>query len=129
MAGMPITEERKKLIQFSASYAAVPAYFAVLESSDLAAFQSELERAQLDRIEAVEQAALDALERAFAGRIVGVQVATPHASLLEAYLGDVVEIRRYDTAAPELALVRAVGEALLGRYVRSPVSHRHARSR
>jgi ABC-type amino acid transport substrate-binding protein len=72
MAGMPITEERKKLIQFSASYAAVPAYFAVLESSDLAAFQSELERAQLDRIEAVEQAALDALERAFAGRIVGV---------------------------------------------------------
>ena len=85
--------------------------------------------AQFDRIEGVEQAALDALERAFAGRIVGVQVATPHASLLEAYLGDVVEIRRYDTAAPELALVRAVGEALPGRYVRSPVSQRHERSR
>jgi octopine/nopaline transport system substrate-binding protein len=84
---------RAEEIQFSASYAAMPAYFAVLESSDLAAFQSELERAQLDRIESIEQAALDALERAFGGRIVDVQMATPPASFLEAYLGDVVEIR------------------------------------
>lgn len=65
----------------------------MLESSDLAAFQRDLERARLDRIEAIEQAALDALERAFAGRVVDVQVATPPASVLDAYLGDVVEIR------------------------------------
>jgi octopine/nopaline transport system substrate-binding protein len=93
MAGMPITDQRKKLIQFSESYAALPAYFAVLESSEPATFGSELEGAQLDRIEAVEQSALDALKQAFAGRIVGVQVATPACHLLEEYRGDVVEIR------------------------------------
>lgn len=97
MAGMPITDERKKLIRFSDSYAAMPAYFAVLKSSDLAAFRSELERVQLERVEAVEQAALDTLRRTFAGRIVGVQVATPHADFLEEYLSDVVEIQKYDT--------------------------------
>ena len=97
MAGMAITDQRKGLIQFSANYAAMPAYFAVLKDSNLAAFRGELERAQLDRIEAVEQASLDALKRAFAGSIVGVQVATPHANSLEAYLADVVEIREYDT--------------------------------
>lgn len=97
MAGMPITDERKQRIAFSDSYAAMPAYFAVLRSSDLAAFRSELERVQLDHVEACEQAALDTLRHAFAGRTVGVQVATPHADFLEKYLGDVVEIQKYDT--------------------------------
>ena len=75
----------------------MPAYFAVLRSSDLAAFRSELERVQLDHVEAVEQAALDTLRHAFAGRTVGVQVATPHADFLEKDLGDMVEIQKYDT--------------------------------
>ena len=97
MAGMPITDERKKLIRFSDSYAAMPAYFAALRSSDLAAFGSELERLQLDPVEAVEQAALATLRQAFAGRIVGVQVATPHPDFLEEYFSGAVEIQKYDT--------------------------------
>jgi octopine/nopaline transport system substrate-binding protein len=97
MAGMPITDEREEVIRFSDSYAATPAYFAVRKSSDLARFQSAPKRANLDEVGPTEQAALDALRQAFAGKKVGVQVATPHADFLEEYLGDVVEIRKYDT--------------------------------
>ena len=97
MAGMSITDERRKVIQFSDSYAATPARFAVLKDSELASFTSQLDRAQLDEVEADEQAAIDALKEAFDGRTVGVQVATTHANFLEAHLADVVEIRKYDT--------------------------------
>jgi len=97
MAGMSITDERRKVIQFSDSYAATPARFAVLKDSELASFTSQLDRAQLDEVEADEQAAIDALKEAFDGKTVGVQVATTHANFLEAHLADVVEIRKYDT--------------------------------
>ena len=96
MAGMPITEERTKLIQFSASMQRCPPISPCSRAAIWPPSKASWS-AQFDRIEGVEQAALDALERAFAGRTVGVQVATPHASFLEAYLGDVVEIRRSDT--------------------------------
>lgn len=97
LAGMPITEERKEVIQFSGSYAATPAYFAVLKESGLAGYQSELDKANLDEIEPAEQAAIDDLKTAFAGKTVGVQVATTHANFLEQHLAEVVEIRKYAT--------------------------------
>ena len=97
MAGMAITDERKKVIQFTDNYAATPARFAVLKDSDLASFASQLDRAQLDEVDADEQAAIDAFKEAFDGKTVGVQVATIHANFLETYLGETVEIRKYDT--------------------------------
>lgn len=97
MAGMSITEERKEVIQFSDSYASTPAYFAVLKESELAGYQSELDKGNLDEIDPAEQAAIDDLKTAFAGKTVGVQVATTHANFLETNLADVVEIRKYDT--------------------------------
>jgi octopine/nopaline transport system substrate-binding protein len=97
MAGMSITDERKKVIQFSDSYAATPAKFAVLKDSDLASYAGKLDRANLDEVDADEQAAIDAMKEAFDGKTVGVQVATTHANFIETYLADTVEIRKYDT--------------------------------
>jgi octopine/nopaline transport system substrate-binding protein len=97
MAGMSITDERKKVIQFSDSYAATPARFAVLKDSDLASYTSKLDRADLAEIDAEEQAMIDELKSTFDGLTVGVQVATIHANFLEQYLGDAVEVRKYDT--------------------------------
>jgi octopine/nopaline transport system substrate-binding protein len=97
MAGMSITDERKKVIQFSDSYAAEPAKFAVLKDSDLASYTSALDHADLDEIDADEQALIDELKTTFDGLTVGVQVATIHANFLEQYLGDAIEVRKYDT--------------------------------
>jgi octopine/nopaline transport system substrate-binding protein len=97
MAGMSITDERKEVISFSDSYANEPAYFAVLNDSDLASYQGALEQANLDEVSDEEQAAIDSLKEALAGKTVGVQVATTHANFLDTYLGDAVEIRSYDT--------------------------------
>jgi octopine/nopaline transport system substrate-binding protein len=97
MAGMSITDERKKVISFTDSYASEPAYFAVLKDSDLAGYQGDLEQANLDEVEDEEQAAIDSLKEALAGKTVGVQVATTHANFLDQYLGDAVDIRSYDT--------------------------------
>jgi octopine/nopaline transport system substrate-binding protein len=97
MAGMSITDERKQVINFSESYASEPAYFAVLKDSELAGYKTELEQANLDEVSEEEQAAIDSLKEALAGKTVGVQVATVHANFLEQYLGDAVEIRSYDT--------------------------------
>jgi octopine/nopaline transport system substrate-binding protein len=97
MAGMSITDERKQVISFSDSYANEPAYFAVLKDGDLASYQGDLEQANLDEVSAEEQAAIDSVKEALAGKTVGVQVATTHANFLDKYLGDAVEIRSYDT--------------------------------
>ena len=97
MAGMSITDERKEVIGFSNNYAKTPGYFAVLKDSDLAAYEYPLEAADLDEIDADEQAAIDSLKEALDGATVGVQVATTHANFLAEHLGDTVEIRSYDT--------------------------------
>jgi len=97
MAGMSITDERKQVISFTDSYAGTPAYFAVLKDSELAAYEHPLDMANLEEVDAEEQAAIDSLKAALGGMTVGVQVATTHANFLDQYLGEAVEIRNYDT--------------------------------
>ena len=97
MAGMSITDERMEVINFTESYASTPAYFAVVEGSDLATYKHALDNVNLAEIDDAEQAAIDDLKTLLDGKSVGVQVATTHANFLEEYLGDAVEIRNYDT--------------------------------
>jgi octopine/nopaline transport system substrate-binding protein len=60
-------------------------------------YKGDLDHANLDEVSTEEQAAIDSLKEALAGKSVGVQVATTHANFLDQYLGDAVEIRTYDT--------------------------------
>jgi octopine/nopaline transport system substrate-binding protein len=94
---MSITDERKKVIQFSDSYFATPAKFAVLKDSDLASEGSTDQILDLAEIDDAEQAAIDDLREALDGKTVGVQVATIHANFLEQHMGEAVDIRKYDT--------------------------------
>ena len=97
MAGMSITDERQQVIDFTQSYWTTPAYFAVLKDSELAKADLPQDTLDLSSVEPDEQAAIDALKETLDGKAVGVQVATIHANFLENELGDVVEVRKYDT--------------------------------
>ena len=97
MAGMSITDERKKVITFSRAYAATPAAFVVLKSSPNAGFSTAIDAMNLNDVDAGEKAAIDAMVAAFLGKTIGVQTATTHENFLRAHLEGKVEIRSYDT--------------------------------
>lgn len=80
MASMSITEERLKVVDFSAKYYNTPAMFVGRKDT---AFESGPDGAL----------ALDKLN----GKILGVQVSTVHYSYAEAKLKDIAEIKTYDT--------------------------------
>ena len=95
MAGMSITAERMEKINFSRGYFNDPARIAVLAGSDLEGLET-MERLTLGDIDADEQATIDKLQAALAGKTVGAQIATIHVNFIEKYLTD-VEIRTYQT--------------------------------
>jgi len=96
MAAMSITEDRKKLVTFSRNYAGTPNVFVVRKDNPLANFRTDLKQLTFKNINPAEQAALDAIFKAFKGKIIGVQVATTHAKFADQYMGDRAEIRIYD---------------------------------
>jgi len=97
MAGMSITDKRKKVITFSRSYAATPASFVVLKSSKDAKFMTPMENINLQEVDKQEKTTLDLTINQFKGKTVGVQTATTHENFLKEYFGKDVTIRSYDT--------------------------------
>jgi len=97
MAGMSITDKRKKVITFSRSYAATPARFVVSEKSPSANFNTDLDTLHLQEVSAAEQGAIDEIVAEFQGKVIGVQGSTTHENFLREYLGENVKIRTYDT--------------------------------
>ncbi len=97
MAGMSITDKRKKVITFSRNYAATPARFVVSEKSPMANFKTSMEAMNLTEVDAKEKVTIDDIVAEFKGKTVGVQTATTHENFLREYLGDDVTIRTYDT--------------------------------
>lgn len=97
MAGMKVTEEREKIIDFSACYAADVASFAVKNDNALAGTISPSERIDLTDFSSTARVAINRLRQALAGTTLGVQVATTHADFAKRYLQDLVDIRYYDT--------------------------------
>ena len=95
MDGLQVTEARAQVIRFSSSYARTPAAFAARTLSGLAGVPNEPARLDLGEIDAAEQAALERLKQAMAGKTVGVEVASPPARFLQTFMADVVEMRRY----------------------------------
>ncbi|MFT5708016.1 MAG: octopine/nopaline transport system substrate-binding protein, partial [Oceanospirillaceae bacterium] len=97
MAGMSITDKRKKKIVFSNSYASTPAVFVVDKASDLASFKVESAKISLADLTPAEDTALKATLSALKGKTIGVQKGTIHLNFLKEYLKDDATIRTYAT--------------------------------
>lgn len=115
MAGMAITNERKKSVEFSRSYADSPVRFVVRKDHPSANFHSELKHLTLNDITLPEQAAIDTIVKEFRGKIIGVQVATTYFKFAEQYLYDHAEIRIYNLQhSIDLDLYQGRLDALIG---------------
>lgn len=97
MAGMSITDKRKKIISFSRSYAVTPASLVVLKDSPLASFSTDIERVTLGEVSDAEKAAVEKIKAAFKGKTIGVQTSTTHENFLNAFMKGDVTIKAYDT--------------------------------
>ena len=96
MAGMSITDERKKTINFSQGYADEVASLAVMKGSKNEGLKT-LSAINLTDISADEKATLDTLTKAFKGKTIGVQTATIHQNFLDSGLMGKVKVRTYKT--------------------------------
>jgi len=122
MAGMSITDERKKTIDFSNPYAAGPNGFLVAKNSPLAAMPGAGQAYNLSTQQAEAEKAIEALKPLLKGKTVGVQTSTIHSNFADKYLKDVAEIREYktteqhdlDLAAGRIDAVLADATALSG---------------
>ena len=96
MAGMSITDERKKAINFSQGYADEVASLAVMKGSNLEGLQTS-EGINLTKKSGAVKKDLKTITSALAGKTVCVQTATIHQNFLES--GDVgkVNVRTYKT--------------------------------
>ena len=96
MAGMSITDERMKTINFSQGYADEVASLAVMKGSDLEGMDTP-KAINLSTGGGDVKKALKTLTAALAGKTIGVQTATIHQNFLES--GDVgsVKIKTYKT--------------------------------
>jgi octopine/nopaline transport system substrate-binding protein len=122
MAGMSITEERKKTIDFSNPYAAGPNGFLVSKDSPLAKMPGTGQAFNLSTQQAAAEKAIADLKPLLKGKTIGVQTSTTHANFADKYLKDVAEIREYksteqhdlDLAAGRIDAVLADATALSG---------------
>ena len=96
MAGMSITDERMKTINFSQGYADEVASLAVMKGSSLEGMDTP-KAINLSKGGSDVKKALKVLTAALAGKTIGVQTATIHQNFLES--GDVgsVKVRTYKT--------------------------------
>lgn len=97
MAGIEITDDREKLVDFSTCYASEVAVFATRSDNALAGTIAPTTKIDLTGFSPEAQSAVGALRQALAGTIVGVQIATDHADFVKQYLLDLVEVRYFDT--------------------------------
>ncbi|SNS32000.1 MULTISPECIES: transporter substrate-binding domain-containing protein [unclassified Azospirillum] len=113
VAGMSITEERLQAVDFSDGYTTTPAYLVSANSNPLQKEDYGVPKVDLSNMSPESQAALDKLRGLLKGKVMGVQTATIHANFAEKYLGDVVDLRRYDTQE-QLALDMQSGRIEVG---------------
>ena len=102
IAGMSITEERKKKVNFTNGYMTDGIRFAALKSSNLGSMGSNWSGSQTKKVDlsnpsAKELASIAQINTALQDKIVGAQGATTHQNYVEKYMQGVVEIRLYQT--------------------------------
>jgi len=122
MAGMSITDERQKVIDFAGPYAAGPNGFLVEKSSPLAKMPGTGQAYNLATQKEAAEKAIDAVKPVIKGKTIGVQGSTIHANFADKYLKGTAEIREYktteahdlDLAAGRIDAVLADATAILG---------------
>ena len=91
MAGMSVTDERKKTISFSKAYMTEPARFFTLNNSPLSTFSSS-KNLNLDDDGSATSGTISALNNAMKGMNIGVTVATIHEDFANKYLDSNVKV-------------------------------------
>ncbi len=122
MAGMSITEDRKKVIDFTTAYANSPNGFLVAKNSPLAKMPGTGQSFNLSSQKEGAEKAIDALKTALKGKTIGVQGSTIHSKFADQYFKGTAEIREYktteahdlDLAAGRIDAVLADSTALIG---------------
>lgn len=97
LAGMSITEEREKKINFSIAYANGPNGFETMKGSPLAALPGTGTVINVTKDPEGAQKAIDAMKPLLKGKTVGVQSSTTNANFIDKYFKGVVETREYKT--------------------------------
>lgn len=95
--GMTITAERRRVVAFTRPYVSTPLRFFAPRDRVPAGLAGEPALVTLDTLDAGEQAALERISKALAGRSVGVQSGTTAAEFADAQLAAGATVRRYDT--------------------------------
>ena len=102
IAGMSITDERKKKVNFTNGYMTDGIRFAALKDSNLGSMGtnwsgSQVKKVNLSNPSGKELAAIGQMNAALQDMVVGAQGATTHQNYVEKYMQGVVEIRLYQT--------------------------------
>ncbi|MBM6578789.1 transporter substrate-binding domain-containing protein [Microvirga sp. BT689] len=114
MAGMSITDERKKTIDFAGPYANSPNGFLVAKNSDLAKMPGTGQAFNLGTQQAAAEKAINDLKPVLKGKTIGVQTSTIHSNFADKYLKGTSEIREYKTTeAHDLDLAAGRIDAVL----------------
>jgi octopine/nopaline transport system substrate-binding protein len=122
MAGMSVTDERKKVIDFSQAYANSPNGYLVAKDSPLAKMPGTGQSYNLGSRTAEAEKAIEATKPLLKGKTIAVQVSTIHSNFAEKYLKGTAEIREYktteqhdlDLAAGRIDAVLADATAIIG---------------
>ncbi|MBF9234386.1 lysine/arginine/ornithine ABC transporter substrate-binding protein [Microvirga alba] len=114
MAGMSITDDRKKVIDFAGPYANSPNGFLVAKNSPLAKMPGTGQAFNLGTQQADAEKAIDAIKPLLKGKTVGVQGSTIHSNFADKYLKGTAEVREYKTTeAHDLDLAAGRIDAIL----------------
>jgi octopine/nopaline transport system substrate-binding protein len=97
MDAMTITDERRKVIDFSDRYADSPNGFLVASDSPLAKMPGTGQAYNLSSQPAEAEKAIEVIKPFLKGKTLGVQVSTIQSAFADKYLKDSVDIREYKT--------------------------------
>jgi octopine/nopaline transport system substrate-binding protein len=122
LAGLSLTDERKKVIDFTVPYANSPNGFLVAKNSPLAKMPGTGQAFNLSTQKDAAEKAIEALKPVLKGKTIGVQGSTIHSSFADKYFKGTAEIREYksteahdlDLAAGRIDAVLADSTALIG---------------
>ncbi|MCG7391923.1 lysine/arginine/ornithine ABC transporter substrate-binding protein [Microvirga sp. ACRRW] len=115
MAGMSITDERKKAIDFAGPYGDSPNGFLVAKSSPLAKIPGTGESYNLGTQQAAAEKAIESTKSLLKGKTLAVQGSTIHSNYADKYLKGTVDIREYKTTeAHDLDLAAGRVDVVLG---------------